>query len=144
MQENRWRQKLVVTISGSLMLLYCVIVLAYVATVPDLRLRVLLADDNRPDDPTSSGVVVRDVPGLLCRGPKPAAGDILVRIGDQWTVVGRVGDAVAVDVRIAGIAGAIAIGIYLGRVGDERAVIAPVQEAIAVLVGIAAAVVRIA
>src|SRR5712691_11737813 len=83
MQENRWRQKLVVTISGSLALLYCVIVLAYVATVPDLRLRVLLADDDRQDDPNSSGDVVRDVPGLLCRGPKPSAGDILVRIGDH-------------------------------------------------------------
>ncbi len=82
MTPNHWRDKSVVTISGSLVLLYCVVALAYVATVPDLRLRVLLSDD-RADEQTRPGVVIRDLPGLECRGPKPLADDLLVRIGDE-------------------------------------------------------------
>ena len=83
MIQNRWREKLIVTISGSLMLLYCVVVLGYVATVPDLRLRVLLADDDHEKEPGVPGVVIREVSSLLCRGSAPVADDILVRIGDQ-------------------------------------------------------------
>ena len=83
MEQKRWREKLIVTLCGSLMLLYCVLVLAYVATVPDLRLRVLLADDDRSRDQVTGGVVIRDVSGLLSRGAPIVAGDILLRIGDQ-------------------------------------------------------------
>ncbi|MCX7418241.1 MAG: sigma 54-interacting transcriptional regulator [Planctomycetia bacterium] len=83
MDQRRWREKLIVTLCGSLMLLYCVLVLAYVATVPDLRLRVLLADDDRSRDQVANGVVIRDVSGMLNRGSDIVAGDILLRIGNQ-------------------------------------------------------------
>ncbi len=65
------------------MLLYCVVVLAHVATVPDLRLRVLLADDDQPQNQTASGVVIRDVSGLMSRGSQISVDDVLLRIGDQ-------------------------------------------------------------
>jgi transcriptional regulator with GAF, ATPase, and Fis domain len=81
MNLRNWSDKAFVAVSGSLVLLYCVVVLAYVATIPDLRFRVLLHDEenaqNRP------GIIVREVPGIRCRGPEPEVGDVLQRIGEQ-------------------------------------------------------------
>lgn len=81
MNVRHWSDKAFVAISGSLVLMYCVIVLAFVATVPDLRLRVLLRDESaeRPE----SGIIIRKIPGIHCRGPQPVVGDVLQRIGDQ-------------------------------------------------------------
>lgn len=81
MTVRNWSDKAFVAVSGSLVLLYCVIVLAYVATVPDLRIRVLLRDES--DEQPKSGILIREVPGIRCRGPQPAVHDVLRRIGDQ-------------------------------------------------------------
>ena len=81
MNSRHWSDKAFVAISGSLVLLYCVVVLSFVATVPDLRIRVLLHDEG--DSPSEPGIVIREVPDIRCRGESPAAGDVLQRIGDQ-------------------------------------------------------------
>lgn len=81
MSPRQWSDKVLVAIFSSLVLLYCVVVLAYVATVPDLRIRVLLTDDLAT--PSASGIVIRDVPGLRCLGSQPLVGDVLCRIHDQ-------------------------------------------------------------
>lgn len=81
MNVRHWSDKAFVAISGSLVLMYCVIVLAFVATVPDLRLRVLLRDEL--SEQPESGIIIREVPGIRCRGPQPVVHDILRRIGDQ-------------------------------------------------------------
>ena len=81
MNLRHWPDKAFVAISGSLVLMYCVIVLAYVAMVPDLRIRVLLRDES--DEQPKSGILIREVPGIRCRGPQPAVHDVLQRIGDQ-------------------------------------------------------------
>lgn len=81
MSLRSWSDKAFVAVSTSLVLLYCVVVLAYVATVPDLRFRVLLRDE--ADEQPESGILIREVPGIRCRGPQPAVGDVLQRIGDQ-------------------------------------------------------------
>ncbi len=81
MNPRQWSDKAFVAISASLVLMYCVIVLAYVATVPDLRFRVLLRDESA--EQTESGILIREVPGIRCRGPQPVVGDVLLRIGEQ-------------------------------------------------------------
>lgn len=81
MNLRNWSDKAFVAVSTSLVLLYCVVVLAYVATVPDLRLRVLLRDE--PDEQSDFGIIIREVPGIRCRGPQPEVGDVLRRVGDQ-------------------------------------------------------------
>lgn len=81
MSPRHWSDKALVAVSSSVVLLYCVVVLAYVATVPDLRFRVLLTDDLDPE--AAAGVVIRDVPGIRCLGPQPVVGDVLRHIGDQ-------------------------------------------------------------
>ena len=75
-------EKLLLTISGAAVLLYCVVVMAFVVTVPDLRLRVLLVDEDRTPG-GELGLVIRDTPDIRCLGPQPAAGDILKKIGDH-------------------------------------------------------------
>ena len=81
MNLRHWSDKAFVAISASLVLVYCVIVLAYVATVPDLRLRVLLRDE--PHEQPVSGILIREAPDIRCRGPIPAVGDVILRIGDH-------------------------------------------------------------
>lgn len=81
MKLRHWPDKALVAISGSLVFLYCVIVLAFVATVPDLRLRVLLKDAS--DEQPKTGILIRELPGIRCRGPMPEVHDVLQRIGDQ-------------------------------------------------------------
>ena len=60
MKPRHWSDKAFVAISTCLVLIYCVIVLAFVATVPDLRLRVLLKDE--PEEQPESGIIIREVP----------------------------------------------------------------------------------
>lgn len=84
MRGNRGLEKLLLVLSSSFVLLYCVLVLGYVATFPDLRIRVLLADDDRqPVSGNVAGVVIRDTPGLIGRGSLPTVQDVVVRVGDQ-------------------------------------------------------------
>jgi transcriptional regulator with GAF, ATPase, and Fis domain len=80
MLRHRSWEKGVVASSGGFALLYAVVVLVYVATIPDLRFRVLMSDDDRQ---APQGVVVRDMPGIEFRGTPPVVGDVLIRIGDQ-------------------------------------------------------------
>lgn len=67
---------------GGLAVGYCVIVLAIVATAPDLRLRFLLVDST-DSSVESSGIVIRQTPGLKCIGPIPDEGDLLVSVGGK-------------------------------------------------------------
>ncbi|MCH8828253.1 MAG: sigma 54-interacting transcriptional regulator, partial [Planctomycetes bacterium] len=64
---------------------YCVTVLAYVTSSPDLRLRTLMVDDDAQDrDPR--GVVILATPGLgleEIKGAKPDKDDLIVRIGQR-------------------------------------------------------------
>ncbi len=79
-QPNRW----FVAVAGSLAVLYGVVVLGFLATSPDLRLRVLLLDDDL-SEAAPPGVKIRMTPGLQCNGPRPEAGDVLLRVGDHST-----------------------------------------------------------
>ena len=54
-----------------------------------------------------------------------------------WTVVGRIGDTIAVSIVIAGIAFAVFIGIFLIRIRYARTVIGSIVYAIAVYILIA-------
>ena len=74
-------------IGGAVLIVcYCAVIFTMVATTPDLRLRVLLSDndhDNIRTDPP--GVVIRETPQIQVHGPQPHAGDILVRIAG-WPI----------------------------------------------------------
>ena len=75
--------------TGTLAILYCIVVLTYVATSPDLRIRCLLLDSTRPSDLPASvqGVVMRKVElahdGVAPHLPIPADGDILTRMAES-------------------------------------------------------------
>ncbi len=76
----RW----VLAVAGGFIVSYCVLVLAFVATAPDLRLRFLLADTGFTDARRESvGIEIQDTPGLKCFGPAPEAGDFLVALDDR-------------------------------------------------------------
>ncbi|MEK6260592.1 MAG: sigma 54-interacting transcriptional regulator [Planctomycetota bacterium] len=69
---------------GGFIVSYCVLVLAVVATTPDLRLRFLLADTVSIDSGHEpSGIEIQDTPGLNCFGPRPDPGDFLVALDDR-------------------------------------------------------------
>jgi len=68
--------------AGILVLVYSVVVLGYVATSPDIRLRCLTVDD-RDDALERPGVLIHATPDLQYRGNKPEKGDILIRLGDR-------------------------------------------------------------
>ncbi len=80
------RQLLATT--GTLAILYCIVVLTYVATNPDLRIRCLLLDSTRPAGLPDSvqGVVMRKVQldhgGVAPHLPVPSDGDILTRVAE--------------------------------------------------------------
>lgn len=54
----------------------------------------------------------------------------LVRVVDERTVVGQVGDAVVVDVVVAGVALAVAVDVLLVAVRQVRTVVQAVLDAI--------------
>ena len=74
--------------TGTLAILYCIVVLTYVATSPDLRIRCLLLDSTRPSDLPASvqGVIMRKVElahdGVAPHLPVPAEGDILTQMAE--------------------------------------------------------------
>lgn len=55
---------------------------------------------------------------------------------DERTQVAQVGEAIAVIVRVAGVAGAVPVGIRLRRVGEQRAVVL-VADAVAIEITVA-------
>ena len=65
------------------MVIYCVVVLGFVATTPDVRLRCLMADYENPNSPR--GVEIWSTPNLQCSGPQPKQGDLLVQFGEKPT-----------------------------------------------------------
>ena len=76
----RW----VLAVVGGFTVSYCVLVLAFVATAPDLRLRFLLADTGFADSGRETvGIEIQDTPGLKCFGPAPEVGDFLVALDDR-------------------------------------------------------------
>ena len=62
---------------------------------------------------------------------------LLIRIGDQRTVVLVIGHAVVVLVGVAGIAYAIPVRVRLIRIGNQRTVVRGIRHAVVVLVGVA-------
>ncbi|MFQ5733514.1 MAG: sigma 54-interacting transcriptional regulator, partial [Planctomycetaceae bacterium] len=64
---------------GALVVGYCVAVLAYVVSTPDLRLRCFIADDL----PDAKGVLIRSNAGMDYKGEKPEPGDFVTRVGES-------------------------------------------------------------
>jgi formate hydrogenlyase transcriptional activator len=63
---------------------YCMLVLATIATSPDLRLRFLLVDSPLGVSSTNTtGIEIQKMPGLICDGPLPSPGDRLVSLDGQ-------------------------------------------------------------
>lgn len=89
MTDSRW-QRLAIWCFAATILVYSVIVLGYVASSPDLRIRCLLADGDR-ETTQPPGVVIRENTGMEYKGAKPEKGDILIRIG-RADDLGRTGD----------------------------------------------------
>jgi transcriptional regulator with PAS, ATPase and Fis domain len=79
--KGRWA----LTTLGGLVIVYSVLVLSFISTSPDLRLRCLLVNDS--DDPkyasAPAGIQIRRTPNLEHQGLYPREGDILVRVGDR-------------------------------------------------------------
>lgn len=71
--------KWLLSLCGVLVLIYCLAVLGFVTTSPDLGLRCLLSDAH---DPAQSGPIIRGVePWMEVIGPRPKVGDRLKAIG---------------------------------------------------------------
>ena len=75
-------------VAGGLVVTYCVAVLVFVATAPDLRLRFLMVDRPVEAGQSSQGIEVIDVVGLYeervdWHGDRPQVGDRLQYVGDQ-------------------------------------------------------------
>ena len=81
-QRHARRLRCFIAVASVASMSYCLAVLAYVVTAPDLRMRCLLADDTR----SAAGVTVQATPGLQFRGPDgPQVGDVVVAIHQRPT-----------------------------------------------------------
>ena len=65
--------------AGILVVIYSVVVLGFVITSPDLRLRWLISDPVQMSPP-HNGVEIWTVEGMEYRGEKPQNGDILLEV----------------------------------------------------------------
>lgn len=75
------KSRLFVAVLGTAVVIYCVIVLGYVGTTPDLGLRGLLSD--RGDMSATQGMLIRAVVDLDAEGVAPQSGDVLVSVRDK-------------------------------------------------------------
>jgi len=75
------KSRVFVAVLGIAVVIYCVIVLGYVGTTPDLRLRGLLADHGERGD--VNGMLIRAVVDIDAEGPAPQPGDVLVAVRDK-------------------------------------------------------------
>lgn len=75
------RSRVFVAVLGIAVVIYCVIVLGYVGTTPDLRLRGLLSDHG--ERVGVDGMLIRAVVDLDAEGPAPQPGDFLVSVRDK-------------------------------------------------------------
>ncbi len=92
---ERWsnRQKWFVAGAGGFIFVYCLLVLGFVATSPDVRIRcliddeLLLSDDELllSEEELPLGIVIRGAPNLkVAEGcPEPRPGDKLIRLGER-------------------------------------------------------------
>jgi len=78
------RGKWLIAPTGAFIVVYAVVVLGYVATSPDLRLRCLLVDEPA-DWSAQHGVEIRATPGLKWMGDRPYPGDLLLGIREDRT-----------------------------------------------------------
>ena len=76
--RGRW----LLAIAGAFVVIYSVLVLCFISTSPDLRVRCLLVND-RNDASAPAGVEICSTPGLEHPGLHPRTGDVLVRVGEQ-------------------------------------------------------------
>jgi hypothetical protein len=81
------REKWTLFVIGSSVVVYSIIVLSYLTTTPDLRLRCLIVDDQLGlhSHSVPSGVQIHDAPGLTVDGSAPEPGDWLLRVRDRST-----------------------------------------------------------
>ncbi len=75
-------------VAGGLVVTYCVAVLVFVATAPDLRLRFLMVDQSRPAGEATPGIEIIQTEGLFeeridWRGDRPESGDRLQYVADR-------------------------------------------------------------
>lgn len=75
------KSRVFVAALGMTVVIYCVIVLGYVGTTPDLRLRGLLSDHG--EDVGRAGMLIRSVVDLDVEGPSPEPGDLLISVRDR-------------------------------------------------------------
>ena len=80
----------VAAIIAALAVLYCLVVLGYVVTCPDIRLRVLLCDDaaesvgnQKIHASVVRGIRIRRTIDLECDGETPTNGDLLIGVGGR-------------------------------------------------------------
>lgn len=76
------KAKLPLAIVGGFIVLYCIAVLGYVSTSPDLRLRFLISDELE-SPALEQGIPIRSTTGLKCYGELPRNGDVILRIGEN-------------------------------------------------------------
>ncbi len=83
MKSDKNREKWLVVAASSFIAFYCVTVLGYVVSSPDIRLRFLLVDSDE-ERGRPAGIIIRSTPGLEYSGPRrPHDGDVLLKIGDR-------------------------------------------------------------
>ena len=81
--STRFPRWLLALVAGCIVT-YCVLVLAVVATAPDLRLRFLLSDAASANIAISPvGIQIQQLPDTGVMGPAPVVGDLLVSLDQQ-------------------------------------------------------------
>ena len=81
-QDIQNRTKFFVVALGISVLIYCVLVLGFVGTTPDIRLRGLLSD--KGSDVPVTGMLIRETASPdNVEGPQPQPGDVLLSIRDK-------------------------------------------------------------
>ena len=81
--STRFPRWLLALVAGCIVT-YCVLVLAVVATAPDLRLRFLLSDAASANIAISPvGIQIQQLPDTGFMGPAPVVGDLLVSLDQQ-------------------------------------------------------------
>tara|TARA_R110002111_G_scaffold259308_1_gene329228 strand:- start:31305 stop:34358 length:3054 start_codon:yes stop_codon:yes gene_type:complete len=85
MKKQGILERVVLFSCGTLAIVYSVIVLGFVTTSPDLRLRAMLDSvEAKPGESIPAGIEIKATPGIVKTGsaPAPKPRDILTKIGD--------------------------------------------------------------
>ncbi|MEX0727559.1 MAG: sigma 54-interacting transcriptional regulator [Planctomycetaceae bacterium] len=79
---NHWPRRIIVAFAV-LMVIYCVTVIGFVTTSPDIGLRCLLIGRTGPD-PLQPGIEIQSLPSVnSLTDDRPANGSVLLRVGEQ-------------------------------------------------------------